>query len=92
MPIVLRRLLLNDLHHMCLYFEEQGISAEPEAFKTVIPDPLSADDWFRFHHRYANGEPIIPPGLPIQFIVANLPIDLTTKVPCMSSDSISSMP
>lgn len=60
MPILLRRLFLNDLHHMCLYFEEQGISAEPEAFKRVIPDPLSAEDWFRFHHRYANGEPIIP--------------------------------
>jgi len=39
MPIFLRRLFLNDLHHMCLYF--------------------AAEDWFRFHNRYANGEPII---------------------------------
>lgn len=59
MPIFLRRLLLSDLHHMCLYFEEQGISAEPDDFKRVIPDPLSAEDWFRFHNRYANGEPIV---------------------------------
>lgn len=60
MPIFLRRLFLNDLHHMCLYFEQKGISAEPEDFKKVIADPLSAEDWFRFHNRYANGEPIIP--------------------------------
>lgn len=40
MPIPLRRLFLNDLHHMCLYFEEKGIAAEPEDFKKVIPDPL----------------------------------------------------
>jgi uncharacterized protein YbjT (DUF2867 family) len=60
MPIFLRRLFLNDLHHMCLYFEGHGLSAEAEDFKTVVSDPLSAEDWFRFHNRYANGEPIIP--------------------------------
>ena len=59
MPIFMRRLFLNDLHHMCLYFEEQGLSAEPEEFKKIIPDAFSAEDWFRFHNRYANGEPII---------------------------------
>lgn len=59
MPVFLRRLFLNDLHHMCLYFEEQGITAEPEDFKKVVPDALSAEDWFRFHNRYANGEPIV---------------------------------
>lgn len=65
MPIVLRRLFLNDLHHMCLYFEEHGLSAEPEDFKAIIPDAFSAEDWFRFHNRYANGEPIIsPPSQP----------------------------
>lgn len=64
MPIFLRRLFLNDLHHMCLYFEEKGLSAEPEDLKKILPDPLSAEDWFRFHNRYANGEPIIPEGMP----------------------------
>lgn len=59
MPIFLRRLFLNDLHHMCLYFEQQGLSAEPEEFKKVIPDAFSAEDWFKFHNRYANGEPIV---------------------------------
>jgi taspase (threonine aspartase 1) len=59
MPIFLRRLFLNDLHHMCLYFEERGLSAEPDEFKKVIPDAFSAEDWFRFHNRYANGEPIV---------------------------------
>jgi taspase (threonine aspartase 1) len=60
MPIFMRRLFLNDLHHMCLYFEEKGLSAEPEEFKKIIPDAFSAEDWFRFHNRYANGEPIVP--------------------------------
>lgn len=59
MPILFRRLFLNDLHHMCLYFEQHGLSAEPEDFKKVIPDAFSAEDWFRFHNRYANGDPII---------------------------------
>ena len=59
MPIFLRRLFLNDLHHMCLYFEEQGLSAEPDEFKKIVPDAFSAEDWFRFHNRYANGEPIV---------------------------------
>ena len=59
MPIALRRLFLNDLHHMCLYFENEGIIAEPEAFKIIVPNALSAEDWFRFHNRYANGEPIV---------------------------------
>jgi len=61
MPVFMRRLFLNDLHHMCLYFEEQGLSAEPDEFKKIIPDAFSAEDWFRFHNRYANGEPIIAP-------------------------------
>lgn len=60
MPIWLRRLLLNDLHHMCLYFErDKGPKGEPEAFRQIVPDALSAEGWFRFHNRYANGEPIV---------------------------------
>ncbi len=59
MPMALRRLFLNDLHHMCLYFENEGIAANPEDFKAIVPNALSAEDWFRFHNRYANGEPIV---------------------------------
>jgi uncharacterized protein YbjT (DUF2867 family) len=59
MPMLLRRLFLNDLHHMCLYFENEGLSADPKDFQTIVPDALSAEDWFRFHNRYANGEPIV---------------------------------
>jgi len=59
MPIFLRRLFLNDLHHMFLYYEVQkGPRGTPEAFKKVVPDALSAEDWFRFHGRYSNGEKI----------------------------------
>jgi uncharacterized protein YbjT (DUF2867 family) len=65
MPIFLRRLLLNDLHHMFLYYEVQkGPRGTPEAFKKVVPDALSAEDWFRFHGRYANGETIAPRAQP----------------------------
>ena len=67
MPIWLRRWLLKDLHHMFLYYEVQkGPRGTPAAFRTVLPDALSAEDWFRFHGHYANGERIakdpLPPG------------------------------
>ena len=59
MPIFLRRLFLNDLHHMFLYYEVQkGPRGTPDEFKKVVPDALSAEDWFRFHNRYADGTPI----------------------------------
>jgi uncharacterized protein YbjT (DUF2867 family) len=59
MPIFLRRLFLKDLHHMFLYYEVQrGPRGTPEAFKKFIPDALSAEDWFRFHGHYSNGEKI----------------------------------
>lgn len=61
MPIFLRRLLLKDLHHMFLYYEVQkGPRGTPEAFRKILPDALSAEDWFRFHGTYSNGEKIAP--------------------------------
>lgn len=59
MPIFLRRLFLKDLHHMFLYYEVQkGPRGTTEAFKKILPDALSAEDWFRFHGHYSNGEKI----------------------------------
>ena len=59
MPIFLRRLLLNDLHHTFLYYEvHKGPRGTPDEFKKIVPDALSAEDWFRFHNRYADGTPI----------------------------------
>jgi uncharacterized protein YbjT (DUF2867 family) len=59
MPIFLRRLFLKDLHHMFLYFEVQkGPRGTPAEFKKVLPEAMSAEDWFRFHGQYANGERI----------------------------------
>jgi len=59
MPLFFRRLFLNDLHHMFLYYEVQkGPRGTPQEFKKVLPDALSAEDWFRFHGRYSNGEKI----------------------------------
>ena len=61
MPVFLRRLFLKDIHHMFLYYEEQhGPRGTPQAFKRVVPDALSAEDWFRFIGHYANGERIVP--------------------------------
>lgn len=60
MPIFLRRLFLKDLHHMFLYYEVQkGPRGTPAQFKKVLPNALSAEDWFRFHGKYANGERIV---------------------------------
>ena len=59
MPLFLRRLFLKDLHQMFLYYErDKGPRGTPEAFKQILPDALSAEDWFRFHGHYANGEKI----------------------------------
>lgn len=59
MPIFLRRLFFKDLHHMFLYYEEQkGPRGTPEAFRKIVPQALTAEDWFRFHGHYANGERI----------------------------------
>lgn len=61
MPLFLRRLLLKDLHPMFLYDEvQQGPRGTPQQFKKILPNALSAEDWFRFHEKYANGEPINP--------------------------------
>lgn len=59
MPIWARRLFFKDLHHMFLYYEvEKGPHGTPEEFKKVVPDAMSAEDWFKYHGRYANGEKI----------------------------------
>lgn len=58
MPIFLRSLLLKDLHNMFLYFEAGGPRGTQDEFKKIVPDALSAEDWFRFHGHYSNGEKI----------------------------------
>jgi uncharacterized protein YbjT (DUF2867 family) len=59
MPIFLRKLFLKDLHYMFVYYEDQkGPKGEPEEFKKILPDAFNAEDWFRFHGTYSNGERI----------------------------------
>lgn len=59
MPIFLRKLLLKDFHYMFIYFEDhKGPKGDPEDFKKVLPDAFNAEDWFRFHGAYSNGERI----------------------------------
>lgn len=58
MPVFLRRIFLKDLHNMFLYFEAGGPKGTPEDFKKIVPNALSAEDWFRFHGTYSNGEKI----------------------------------
>lgn len=59
MPKFFRKLFFKDLHHMFLYYEdEKGPRGTPEEFKKVLPGAMSAEDWFRFHGKYSNGEKI----------------------------------
>ena len=59
MPIFLRRLLMKDLHNMFLLYETSpGPRATPAALRQVLPEAMTAEDWFRFRGRYANGEKI----------------------------------
>ena len=58
-PVFLRKLFFKDLHHMFLYYEvEKGPRGNPEDFREVLPDAFTAEDWFRFHGTYSNGERI----------------------------------
>jgi len=57
-PIFIRRIFLKDLHNMFLYFEDGGPIGTADEFKKVVPNALSAEDWFRFHGYYSNGEKI----------------------------------
>ncbi len=46
---------------MCLYMEaNDGGKGSIEEFKEVVPDALSAEDWFRWYNKYSNGEKICP--------------------------------
>lgn len=58
MPVFLRRIFLKDLHHMFLYFEAGGPKGTSDEFKKIVPNALSAEEWFRFHGSYSNGEKI----------------------------------
>jgi uncharacterized protein YbjT (DUF2867 family) len=60
MPKWLRRILLNDLHYMCLYFETgyPGSTCDLNAFREWVPDAMTADEWFLFHEKYADGSTI----------------------------------
>lgn len=58
MPIFLRRMFLKDLHNMFIYFESGGPRGTSDEFKKIVPNALSAEEWFRFHAFYSNGEMI----------------------------------
>ncbi|MFZ9521262.1 MAG: hypothetical protein ACO3A4_12375 [Silvanigrellaceae bacterium] len=36
----------------------KGPRGTPDDFKKVVPDALAAEDWFRIHGQYSNGEKI----------------------------------
>lgn len=47
-PLIMRKFLLSELHHMFLYYEQQrGPRGEPEQFRRLVPDAMGAEDWFR---------------------------------------------
>jgi len=43
---------------MLSYEVQKGPRGTPADFKKIVPDALSAQDWFRFHERYSNGDKI----------------------------------
>jgi uncharacterized protein YbjT (DUF2867 family) len=58
MPRFFRYLFLNDLHNMCLYFENgyPNTNVNIDSFRKIVPDCMNAEDWFRFQKKYSNGE------------------------------------
>ena len=52
MPRCMLWMFRPDLYHMFLYFEKHGGNqVDIAAFKKVVPDAFSAEDWFRFYSR-----------------------------------------
>jgi hypothetical protein len=41
--MALRRPFLNELHHLCLYFETGRLFADQEDFKKIVPKALSGE-------------------------------------------------
>ena len=51
-------MLTNNLM-MIIIIYQGGFKGSIEEFKKVVPEAMSAEDWFRFHGNYANGEKIV---------------------------------
>ena len=53
MPRWIRRIFMNDLHHMCMYFEGGYKNSHVDIvnFRKLVPDAMTAEDWFRFNTR-----------------------------------------
>ena len=61
MPLCARSLFLDDLHHMCLWFENgfQGSQLSVDDFKKVVPDAMDAEAWFKYHGKYGDNSKIV---------------------------------
>lgn len=71
----MRRRFLNDLQRMFFLMMECGTSPSSiNAFKKIVPDAFSCEDWFRFHNKYANGESIVGNTTPVKPGVSKMPI------------------
>lgn len=52
--LFLRRLFLHDCTMFLYYDVQKRPRGTPQEFKKILPDALSAEDWFRLHGRYSN--------------------------------------
>ena len=55
MAMALRRLFLNDRHHLCVYFETGGLFADSEDFKKSSSRPFLVN-WFRLYRHNVNSK------------------------------------
>ena len=62
LPMFFRWLFLGDLHRMFNYYEAgyPGYADDRKDFHSLVSVPTSAEDWFKAHGTYANGEKIVP--------------------------------
>ena len=60
LPRFVMRMFMSDLHHMVTFFEQHGYTGKVEDFKEVVPDAETAEDWFKRHGQWNNGEKFVP--------------------------------
>lgn len=61
LPRFFRWLFLGELHRMFNYYEAgyPGYTDDRQNFHSLVPNPMSPEDWFKAHGTYANGEKIV---------------------------------
>lgn len=61
MPRLALRLFMNEIYHRANWFESEQYTTEINftTFKTMVPDPLSAREWFESKGQWGDGEKFV---------------------------------